>query len=106
MHESSSTLFLSIIVLLVIAFFTSYYAIQKGRNPYVWFVIALLIGVFAPLILFFLSDLEGEEDDMPSMTISSPDIAQSSDHELRAVPRGRPNCVGQLRRMAAIRCHP
>ena len=52
------SLLLSLILLLIIASFSAHYANQKGRNPIAWFIIGTIIGIFAPLILFFLSDLK------------------------------------------------
>lgn len=69
MPRTDQSIFLSMIVLLVIACFSAYYANRKGRNPVAWFILGFLIGIFAPLILFFLSDLKETE---LTMTVSSP----------------------------------
>ena len=66
---------LSFILLLMIASFTAYYANRKGRNPLLWFMIGILLGIFAPLILLFLPAVKSERgnDGLPTMTISNPD---------------------------------
>lgn len=73
MTHSEPNILLSFILLLVIASLTSYYAIRKGRNPIVWFVLGLLLGIFAPLILLFLSKVKPEGNGLPTMTVSQPD---------------------------------
>lgn len=56
-HDQTDMLY-SLIGLLIIAGLTAYYASRKGKNPLLWFVFGCLIGVIAPLILFFLTFLE------------------------------------------------
>lgn len=54
--------------LFIISALTSYYALQKGRNPVIWFVISLLIGFLAPVILYFLpsvTDQDNPPNEMP-----------------------------------------
>lgn len=64
---------LSFILLLIIASFTAYYANRKGRNPLLWFIIGVLLGIFAPLILLFLSSVKPVDSDIPTMSVSNPD---------------------------------
>lgn len=64
---------LSFILLLVIASFTAYYANRKGRNPILWFIIGVLLGIFAPLILLFLSTVKPVDSDIPTMSVANPD---------------------------------
>lgn len=69
---------MSFILLLLIASFTAYYASRKGRNPFIWFVIGTLLGIFAPIILIFLPAVKNEAnqvDSEPTMSISRPDPA-------------------------------
>lgn len=73
MPESNHNMLLSFILLLIIAALTAYYASKKGRNTMIWFVLGLLLGVFAPLILLFLPKLKPEGDGLPTMTLSKPD---------------------------------
>ena len=74
MHDSNLKIILSFILLIIIAIFTSYYAGSQGRNSLKWFVIGLLLGILAPLILFFLPPVKKEKSgSFPSMTISPPD---------------------------------
>lgn len=73
--HSDHNMLLTFILLLIIASFTSYYANRKGRNPLLWFIIGVLLGIFAPLILLFLSSVKNDQsnDGMPTMTVSNPD---------------------------------
>lgn len=67
--------FISFIGLLIIGVFTAYYASVKGKNPFLWFFIACLIGVFAPLTLFILTMFNNpteESPDQPTMDVSPP----------------------------------
>lgn len=75
MTHSHPNIILSFILLLVIASLTSYYASNKGRHPAKWFVIGLLLGIFAPLILLFLLALKKEQkgNGYPTMSVSPPD---------------------------------
>jgi hypothetical protein len=73
--HTNSDMILSFILLLIIASFTAYYANRKGRNPLLWFIIGVLLGIFAPLILLFLSSVKTEpsSNGRPTMTVSNPD---------------------------------
>ncbi len=74
MPDSNLKIILSFILLIIIAIFTSYYAGSQGRNTLKWFVIGLLLGILAPLILLFLPPVKKEKSDgLPSMTVSRPD---------------------------------
>lgn len=75
-HEMTTTqLIISFFILLIIASLTAYYADRKGRSFTIWFILGVLLGVFAPLILFFLSSNNGsnKKNDIPSMSVSKPD---------------------------------
>lgn len=76
-HQEPSTMqmIVSFIILVIIASLTAYYADRKGRSFTIWFILGVLLGVFAPLILFFLPSLRGEDVDegQPTMTVSKPD---------------------------------
>ena len=75
MAHPDPNMLLSFILLLIIASFTSYYARRKGRNPLLWFVAGLLLGILAPLILLFLSKVKQQGDGLPTMSVSQPDPA-------------------------------
>lgn len=62
----------SFILLLMIAGLTAYYANTKGRNPLLWFIIGILLGIFAPILLFFFPQAK-QEGDYPTMSVSNPD---------------------------------
>ncbi|MBA3722404.1 MAG: DUF4339 domain-containing protein [Parachlamydiaceae bacterium] len=76
--DPNSNLLISFIILLIIAGLTSYYAEQKGRSPAAWFVIGILIGFFAPLILFFLPNLKKDETNEASMKVYTPPVSGNS----------------------------
>lgn len=67
-----TNLLLSFILLLVIAGLTAYYADRKGRNAFLWFVIGVLLGVIAPIILYFLPSPKAEEPNKPSGVVYPP----------------------------------
>lgn len=75
MSHTDPNMLLSFILLLIIASFTAYYASRKGRNPFLWFIIGILLGIFAPLILMFFPAVKTDQtsNGMPTMTVSSPD---------------------------------
>jgi hypothetical protein len=75
MSHTDPNMLLSFILLFMIASFTSYYANRKGRNPWLWFIIGILLGIIAPLILLFISQKERKDDGLPTMTVSKPDPA-------------------------------
>ncbi len=75
MPQTDPNMLLSFILLLIIASFTAYYASRKGRNPLLWFIIGILLGIFAPLILLFFPAVKPDQVDngMPTMTVLPPD---------------------------------
>jgi hypothetical protein len=86
-HEMTTTqLIISFFILLIIASLTAYYADRKGRSFTIWFILGVLLGVFAPLILFFLSsNNESNENNSPAMTVSKPDPSLQAAASLPAV---------------------
>jgi hypothetical protein len=40
---------------LVVGCFSAYFARKRGQNPYVWFLIGFLLGVFGVMTFFFAS---------------------------------------------------
>lgn len=79
-------LFLSLLFQFVIGCLTAYYAKRQGRNPYLWFMIGFLFGIFAPLVLFYLSFIKntGDTNGMPGMTVSNPDPELEKSPELHS----------------------
>ena len=71
MRHSDPNILLSFILLLVIASFTAYYANRKRRNPLIWFILSLLLGFIAPIILLFLPKGKREDNGYPTMTLLS-----------------------------------
>lgn len=48
---------LTFILVLAIGFITSYFAQQRGRNPIIWFLIGIGLGIFGFILLFIFPDL-------------------------------------------------
>lgn len=87
MPHTTPNMILSFILLLIIASLTAYYANRKGRNPLLWFIIGVLLGIFAPLILLFFSAVKSEPADVArGLKISPPDSSrqQLSDSQLKS----------------------
>lgn len=78
-----TTALLSLIFLFFVALFTANYAEKRGRNPIVWFGLSLLIGLFAPLILWLLPTVESEEKKIKENTreVSSRPLELSGEKE-------------------------
>jgi hypothetical protein len=83
MPHTDPNMILSFALLLIIASFTAYYANRKGRNALLWFIIGVLLGVFAPLILLFFPSVTNEEskNGILAKTISSSDPSPESIHD-------------------------
>ncbi len=75
MPHTDLNILLSFLLLLIIASLTAYFAKSKGRNPLLWFILGVLLGIFAPLILLFFPSVKNERSNngMPTMTVSEPD---------------------------------
>ena len=78
MFQSDGQLILGFVILLAISCFTANYAAKKGRNPFVWFITTLFLGLIAPLIVYFLPPLNGESGEDPKSLVSNPLIAPSA----------------------------
>lgn len=79
-------------LILLIGFGTAYYAFRLGKNPSLWFLLGILIGGFAPIILFishFFERSQNKDDDKPSVAFSEPDASQS----VRAIPEVNPAII-------------
>lgn len=75
--QTDPIMLLSVFLLFLIACFTAYYAHQQGRNPILWFIIGILLGIFGLLILiFFPAKSESKNNGTPTMTVSKPDPSQ------------------------------
>ena len=44
---------------------SSYFASQRGRDPFVWFLIGMLLGILGLLLLFLLPPVTSTENEMP-----------------------------------------
>lgn len=60
---------------LLIGTANAYYANQRGRDPFAWFVIGMLLGLIGLLILFLLPPLE-PTDDLHEMDELLPESSQ------------------------------
>lgn len=61
-------LFLSIIVWLTIGTATAYFANQRGRDPWIWFMVGMLLGLIGLLILFLLPSSNEENSESTEKT--------------------------------------
>jgi GYF domain 2 len=53
--------FLNLLILFLIGTTTAYFANQKRRDPYIWFAIGILLGIFGFLLLLFLPPIEDKQ---------------------------------------------
>jgi hypothetical protein len=65
-------LFLSIALWLMIGSATAYFANQRGRDPWIWFMIGMLLGLIGLLILFLLPAAKSENSPSSSEEIEFP----------------------------------
>lgn len=56
-------LFVVILSWLVFGGAASYFASQRGRDPFAWFMIGMLLGILGLLLLFLLPPLEEAKDE-------------------------------------------
>ncbi len=49
-------------LLFLIGLLCSYFAVKRGRDPYVWFAIGMVFGLLGLITLFLLSPLNSPED--------------------------------------------
>lgn len=56
-------LFVVILSWLVFGGASSYFASQRGRDPFAWFMIGMLLGILGLLLLFLLPPLEEAKDE-------------------------------------------
>lgn len=54
---------LTIFLWLLMGFSSAYFASQRGRNPYIWFVIGLLFGALGLIFLFLLPVITNDSSD-------------------------------------------
>jgi hypothetical protein len=69
---TGSQLLISLLILLVIASLTSYYADKKGRNSTAWFVLTLLFGPLVSIVLLFLPSLNKSQGDLQQRPPKNP----------------------------------
>lgn len=51
-------MFLSIVLWILLGWVTSYFAQQRGRDPMVWFLVGMFLGILGLLLLFILPVVE------------------------------------------------
>lgn len=66
-----SNILVSLVISIIISAATAYYADQKGRSAIGWFIIALFISLFAPLILYFLPSLKESDSNQISSNLNA-----------------------------------
>lgn len=54
---------LTVILWILMGGATSYFANQRGRDPFAWFLIGMLLGLLGLLLLFLLPAIENTEDE-------------------------------------------
>lgn len=42
---------------------TSYYAVQRGRDPFAWFIIGMFLGILGLLLLFLLPPISNSQEE-------------------------------------------
>lgn len=52
---------LSLFLVFAMGAITAYYAGQRGRDPFAWFLIGLFLGIFGVILVFILPSLEDEK---------------------------------------------
>jgi GYF domain 2 len=57
-------MFISITLLLFFSFLSAYIAKRRGRDPVAWFMIGVLLGIFAPILLMILKPLDSKARDV------------------------------------------
>ena len=53
---------LSFIIWFLVGSICGYYALNRGRDPYIWFAIGIFFGIFGVIALFLLPPLESKEE--------------------------------------------
>lgn len=51
---------LTTILMMFIGTLTAYLAVRRGRDPYIWFAIGILLGIFGIALLYILPSLKEE----------------------------------------------
>lgn len=64
---NKTSMIIAWVFLFLLAAGTAYFADKKGRSPWGWFLLTLLLGMIAPVLLYFL----GEQ---PASTAAQPEI--------------------------------
>jgi GYF domain 2 len=58
--DENMSLFLSFILWLLIGIATAYFANQRGRDPFIWFIVGMFLGLLGLALLFFLPSYSSE----------------------------------------------
>lgn len=53
---------LTVVLWILMGTATSYFANQRGRDPFAWFLIGMLLGLLGLLLLFLLPPVEAKEE--------------------------------------------
>lgn len=55
-------MFLSLVLWLLLGWVTSYYAQQRGRDPLIWFLVGMFLGLIGLLLLFILPSVTNDKE--------------------------------------------
>lgn len=72
-------MFFSFIIWLLIGAATSYFANQRGRDPFIWFMIGMFLGLLGLLLVFLMPSLESREQDSEDLEEHIIESAQDSE---------------------------
>jgi hypothetical protein len=61
----NAQLFLTILLWLIIGSATAYYAGKRGRDPLLWFLVGMMLGLLGLLLLFILPVIASEASNTP-----------------------------------------
>lgn len=50
---------------------SSYFAKQRGRDPFAWFLIGMLLGILGLLLLFLLPPLTSNQEEEPAKKVTA-----------------------------------
>lgn len=59
---------------LLVGFSTAYFAYQRGRNPYAWFIIGIFFGLLGLLFVFLLPAVNANETEINANQIDNKEV--------------------------------
>lgn len=82
-------LFLSIVIWMILGISTSYAAKERGRDPVLWFVIGLLLGIIGLILVFILPKSgskikeSSEDSNLSAKMLSQQEMLLPADYRLK-----------------------